>query len=246
MLVNETAKYRLPALVLLLVAAFSSCVSAQPASKAALSGADQRFGNLGDQLSPAQQAIAREALALVGRKDLKFADRSYSWDCSGTVLAAMWLAGLDLRKEYSAGSGNGVNRLDQISVRHGISYDLPLPEVGDIIFWDNTYDSNENKLWDDVLTHCGIVVGVDADGTIAYVHHDYRRGITVAYMNLIYPEERSKDTGIGLGTREINSPMRMNSDRYLNPSKWLSSHLFRSFGRFNYLLAESETLVSTR
>ena len=198
------------------------------------------------QILPSQKAIAESALSLVGKPNLKFANRSFPWDCSGTVLAALWVAGLDVRGEYGSFGGNGVNRLHEIARQHQIEYDLPLPEIGDIVFWDNTYDKNEDLKWNDELTHTGIIVDVKPDGTITYVHHDYRRGIVTAEMNLFLPDSRDATLLDGT-TRIINSPLRMNKDRYLNPDKWLSAQLFRSFGRFHVLLDELKpmTLVAT-
>lgn len=189
------------------------------------------------QMMPSQKAIADAALSLVGRQTLNFNDRHFVWDCSGTVLASLYIAGLDVRSEYGSYNGNGVTRLYEIARHHQIEYDLPLPEIGDIIFWDNTYDKNEDLKWNDLLTHTGIVVDVKADGTVTYVHHDYRRGIVTAEMNLLYSDNREA-TFIDGTKRVINSPLRMNKDRYLNPSKWLSGQLFRSFGRFHVLLDE--------
>jgi hypothetical protein len=93
---------------------------------------------------------------------------------------------------------------------------LPLP--GDLVFWDNTYDRNGNGRWDDDLTHAGIVVSVDDDGTIHYVHHNYRRGIVVEQMNLRAPDDTTR-----------NSAMRMRGSPDGN-GLWLSSHLFRDAG----------------
>lgn len=46
---------------------------------------------------------------------------------------------------------------------------------------------NEDGRWNDELTHAGVVVGVDRDGTITHVHHNYRRGVVTARMNLRAP-----------------------------------------------------------
>ncbi len=183
----------------------------------------------------AQKAFAVAAIGLIGKPDLNLDGKSFPWDCSGVVMAAMYQAGLDVSEEYGSYEGNGVNRLHEIAVHHQVEYDLPLPEIGDLIFWDNTWDKNEDLSWNDPLTHVGIVVDVQANGIIHYVHHDYKRGITQASMNLFFPENQ-----FGIlpdGTRvEINSPMRMSSQRYLNPGQWLSSQLFRGFGRLHQLL----------
>jgi hypothetical protein len=182
-----------------------------------------------------QKRIAAEALGLVGRPNLVFTGRSFPSDCSGTVMAALYNAGIDVTEEYGSFDGNGVRRLDRIAVSHGLDYDLPLPELGDVIYWDNTFDKNGDLQWNDELTHTGIVVGVNADGTISYVHYDYRRGIVVAYMNLLYPQSRYGILPDGTKV-EINSPLRMNSHRYLNLDQYLSSQLFRGFGRLHQLV----------
>jgi hypothetical protein len=217
----------------LLLAAWSALVPAGLGAQESHPAPDEPAWFRG--LSAGQKQIAEAALGLQGRGDLRLADRSFPWDCSGTALASLWNAGLDLTGEYGAAEGNGVSRLHEIVVRHDLEYDLPLPEIGDLVFWDNTYDRNGDKLWNDPLTHVGVVVGVDSNGTIDYLHHDYRRGIVIAHMNLFYP--MSQYGILPDGTRiEINSPLRMSSQRYLNPTRWLSSHLFRSFGRLHLLI----------
>lgn len=187
------------------------------------------------QALPSQKAIADSALSLVGRKNLRFEGRSFPWDCSGTVMASLWLAGVDLIAEYQSYPGNGVARLHEIAVRRGLAYDLPLPEIGDIVFWDDTYDKNDDGKWNDPLTHAGIVVAVDPDGTVTYVHHDYRRGIVTARMNLFLPGVRNSPED---GEKQINSPLRMTRDRYIRPSQYLSGQLFAGFGRFHVILDE--------
>ena len=44
-------------------------------------------------------------------------------------------------------------------------------------------------------------------------------------MNLLDPETHMTEDGV-----IVNSAMRMRSHRYLNPSQWLASHLFRILG----------------
>jgi len=73
------------------------------------------------------------------------------------------------------------------------------------------------------LTHVGMVVAVSDEGTISYVHHNYRRGIVLARMNLMKPDTVTE------GDRELNSAMRMR-DGNVYP-RWLSSHLYRELGK---------------
>jgi len=183
-----------------------------------------------DALQPMQKELALEALGLVGRKNLNIDGKWFTYDCSGTVMAAMYLSGLNVLNPFKNADGTGVERLWQMGREANVLYDLPLPQVGDLIFWDNTWDADHNKKWDDQLTHVGLVVWVWPDGTVEYVHEDYARGITIARMNLFVPA--TQWAVADNGTRvELNSPLRMRSQEYLNPGVTLSSQLFRGFGR---------------
>jgi hypothetical protein len=93
-----------------------------------------------------------------------------------------------------------------------------------VIFWDNTYDRNGDGAWNDSLTHAGVVIRTYADGSVDYVHHNYRDGIVIARMSLASPDLHQS------GALLVNSPMRMKSHRHMNPSQWLASHLYRSAG----------------
>ena len=178
-----------------------------------------------ENVTALQEAVADSARSLVGRRRLSVEGRRYNFDCSGTILAAYHQAGVDLYPEFQRHSGNGVRRLYAIAETYPVAGAAAIAP-GDLIFWDNTYDRNNNGAWDDPLTHAGIVVSVDPDGTISYVHHNYRRGIVVEQMNLAEPHNL-----------ENNSPMRMRGEPN-SRGRWLSSHLFRSGGRPYMLLVE--------
>ncbi|TVR67241.1 MAG: hypothetical protein EA427_14380 [Spirochaetaceae bacterium] len=167
-------------------------------------------------LAPDEQgrSIAQAALALAEAEHrgrvIRLGNRRYPLDCSGTILAIHYAAGIDLLPAFSAETGNGVARLWKMGTETS-------PRKGDVVFWDNTYDRNRNGLWDDKLTHAGVIVDIDANGTISYVHHHYRLGIIVEQMNLERPEDRN-----------LNSAMRMRGQT--DPEgrgRWLASHLYR-------------------
>jgi len=176
-----------------------------------------------------QKTFVLKALFLVGKKSLRFDSRYFPWDCSGTVLSALYLAGIDAQVPYSFASGNGVKRLYTLARGQTLLHNLPLPQLGDVIFWDNTYDYNGDKLWNDELTHVGVVVAVQANGDITYVHHDYTRGITLARMNLFTPAAGFRE-GEQSARVEVNSALRMKSQEYLRPGVKYSGQLFHSFG----------------
>jgi hypothetical protein len=78
-----------------------------------------------------------------------------------------------------------------------------------------------------------MVIQSSRDGSIEYVHLNYRRGVVVEHMNLTAPEVyRAGDSASG---RVVNSPMRMRNPSRQRPARWLSSHLYRRFGK-GYLM----------
>ena len=147
-------------------------------------------------------------------------DRTYSLDCSGALLAIYYRSGIDLEKCYAGYEGNGVKRLYSSLRDNKLIFSPKEPKPGDIIFWDNTYDRNEDGKFNDYFTHAGMVVSVDKKGTITYVHHNYRQGLIYEKMNLKYPDNT-----------KLNSAMRMRGSPPAPAGQYLSSHLVRVLGR---------------
>jgi hypothetical protein len=54
--------------------------------------------------------------------------------------------------------------------KRGLIYSSLQPNVADLIFFDNTYDSNRNGILDDELTHIGVVTDTNK-GKINFVHN---------------------------------------------------------------------------
>jgi len=174
-------------------------------------------------LSEVQRRLLYGAEQVLGTQRLSVNGRNYPADCTGTIQAIYAFAGIDLRTPMADYSGNGVTRLNSFLKERELLYSTPLPSPGDLVFWDDTYDRNGDGLWNDPLTHVGMVVAVSDEGTISYVHHNYRRGIVLARMNLMKPDTVTE------GDRELNSAMRMR-DGNVYP-RWLSSHLYRELGK---------------
>ncbi len=186
----------------------------------------------GRKLLPVQERLLAGAEHFLGKSELVYGGRTYTYDCTGTILAIYAYAGIDLLSRFNHYSGNGVQRLYKIMSRHDLLTKTDFPQPGDIVFWDNTYDANGDGLWDDPLTHAGMVVGVTPSGEISYIHENYAKGIVIEKMNLIHPSIYTEAEGGA--TILINSPMRM---RGQPPGPdWLSGQLFRVFGK-GYLLA---------
>jgi hypothetical protein len=110
----------------------------------------------------------------------------------------------------------------------GALHDRPRPARGDLIFWDNTWDRNRDGVWNDPLTHVGMVTDVTADDTIEFVHFHYRRGVVTARMNLRHRNSTHITTGGQMVL--INSPMRMSGSGTPDNQRWLAGQLYRAFG----------------
>jgi len=188
-----------------------------------------------DQLAAAptadEQAVVASANALVGmapEAHVVVNGRGFVLDCIGTVSAIFWGMNVDVRKDFARYAGDGVSRLYQsLRARDVLHHDL-IPRPGDVIFWNDTWDANaDGRLDDDPLTHAGVVMAVDPDGTIHYVHEHVVKGVTVEVMNLQFPRDYYGPQG-----RIINNAMALNSgiSRQDNPAHWTSGDLWDSFG----------------
>ncbi len=179
-------------------------------------------------LTKVQVLLKEGADRMIGERQLVVRGKRFNYDCTGTVLAIYYHAGIDLAVRFGRYSGNGVNRLFRTLEDEQLIYTTELPVTGDLIFWDNTYDKNGDRAWNDPLTHVGMVTGVADDGTISYVHLNYSKGITVEYMNLLDTETNVRVVD---GRNVIlNSPMRMRGAQRTPRDRWLAGQLYRSFG----------------
>ncbi len=146
---------------------------------------------------------------------LDHAPEDFPDDCSGYVCAVYGRAGIPLR--------GGTRQLWEKAGDAGAIHRRKIPNIGDLVFFDNTHDRNENKKLDDELTHVAIVTAVDADGTIHMKHGGTSRGRTTLVMNLREPTVR-KD-----GDRTINDYLRARKRRDKAGTKYLASELWRAF-----------------
>ena len=192
---------------------------------------DPIYSNIPQELSGTQKLLVEQAYRIIGVEELFVNNRSFSMDCSGTVMAIYWYAGIDLAQAFPDYSGGGTERIYKYLRDKDLLYKTELPKPGDIIFWDNTFDKNKNGKLDDYLTHMGMVVSIDDGGNIEYIHENYRKGIILAKMNLYKPNEYYE---IVDGEKIIlNDPMRMRGSP--ESKAWLSSQLYTDFG-MGYLL----------
>ena len=175
------------------------------------------------------QAVARTAGDLVGARRLVVRGDTFRYDCSGFVAAAHAGARVEL--------GESSRGLYDLARDEGLLHRRRVPAVGDIAFFDNTYDRNRNRRRDDQLTHVAIVESVDQAGTITLVHKG-SRGVVRMEMNLKHPSERRDADG-----RELNDYLRSSSDKDGGPV--LSGQLWRAFASLWALEPDGVTVTTS-
>jgi len=155
-------------------------------------------------------------------------------DCSFFVRAAYWKATgkkIDLLKA-SLSSGAGSYKL-----RTGVQFQYAYfkkkkrytrrkPQIGDVIFFDNTYDKNRNRRRDDWLTHVGILTQKRKDGTFLFVHGNASRRIKRGYINIKHRSTYRRNGKI------LNTFMRRRYRWEGRKAKVMTGDLARGFGGF--------------
>ncbi|MEO0600285.1 MAG: CHAP domain-containing protein [Myxococcota bacterium] len=128
-----------------------------------------------------------ERVATVAAYTLDNWPRGFRNDCSGFVEATLSRVGIPLR--------GSTRMLWNAAKRFGWVHHRQFPRVGDLAFFDDTYDRNHNGRWDDELSHIAIVLDVDDDGTIVLAHAGTSAGRARFVMNLFAPHDRYDEDG---------------------------------------------------
>ena len=100
----------------------------------------------------------------------------------------------------------------------------PIPRVGDLIFFDDTHDRDENGLWDDDLTHIAVVIDVEPDGTARFAHGGTAVGRTTGTLNLLRPDDHVDENG-----KVINSYLREPQPFDDSDATYLAGELWAAF-----------------
>ncbi|MGC8765071.1 MAG: NlpC/P60 family protein [Brevinematia bacterium] len=170
--------------------------------------------------------ISRKSIGL--KKIPSVGGKNFTSDCIGFVRYVYYKAGVDLLKLYGYGRGGVSSVYDGMKKRNWI-YEGKIPALGDLIFFDNTYDVNRDRKWNDALTHIGIVTGYGKNNTIFFVHYA-SGGVKEDRINLFYPNThafRQKNGTLYV----INSHLRFNRGEGYSRKDYLASSFFRCFGR---------------
>ncbi len=153
---------------------------------------------------------------------LLFQGRTFRYDCSGFVSFVYAHLGYQMITP-SAGRLNGVARIYRYAKHVKAFHKRKIPRVGDVIFWDKTYDINRDKKLNDPWTHIAIVESIASDGTVTYIHNT-KKNIIRGHLNLFHPDKKRNRYG-----KVINSRLR----RCINKKdKCLSGQLWSGFGTF--------------
>lgn len=178
----------------------------------------------GETVAP-QQAVAQTAASLVGARMVEVNGRRIAYDCAGVTRAIYLKHGIDLYENTEeTRQANGVRLIYHHVRRHGRIHQGPVVRAGDLVFFDNTWDSNEDGAVNDPLTHVGVVERVEDDGTVLFISRV--AGAVERYrMNLAHPHVHQTDDG-----RILNDYLRRKKRRDTDRTPYLTGELFTAFG----------------
>ena len=174
--------------------------------------------------------IVEYALKFNGKNKLK-KNKKFRNDCSGFVRAVYDKFGINLFDTDNLKSGgkwySGTRVIYNFIKENGEIFKDKIPRKGDLIFFDNTNDRNKDGKVNDYFTHVAIVIKVDENQTVYYIHKS-SRGINIQKLNLKY-KNRLYISKNGKKIK-VNSFLRRKRKRDPKNTPYLSSQMFRAFG----------------
>lgn len=166
--------------------------------------------------SAAARKVAAAAEAFVGDRTIVVAGESFRYDCSGLVEAAHAAA-------HCPQAGSSA-MLHDLARAKGVFHRRKLPSPGDVAFFSDTYDRDNDGRLNDELTHSAVVTRVDPDGTLEMVHVS-SQGVVHLTMNLKRPHDQKDDAG-----RRLNDPLRAKKNSDPPATAYLAGELWVGFG----------------
>ena len=195
-------------------------IAAALQAAALVTGPASTTGRFWDELlTPTELArsIVKRSIQLVGARSL---GKSVPNDCSGFVRLAYLAGGIDLVNHGFLAGENAVTAIFRRALDVGtVHHQAPRP--GDLVFFRETYDRNRDGRRNDGMTHIGVVEGVDADGTVTFIHRG-GKGVARGRLNLSAPAKHQ----LGQGGPVLND--------YIRPAAkgsraYLAGELFAAF-----------------
>lgn len=114
-------------------------------------------------------------------------EKYFIFDCSGFVAAVYWSANIVVFDKQAVFGEGGVKTIYATLDKYNKLYKNGFAGKGDIVIFDRTTSSTAK------LTHTGIVINVDSNSTVTFVHSSVSKGLTVGYMNLKYSNENKRN-----------------------------------------------------
>lgn len=168
-----------------------------------------------------RQKIAFIAKQSLGKSKLKVGSTVFRSDCSGAVRGIFAKANIPLGGVIKSGRENDVKAIYRYAQKYGRIVQQN-PEVGDIVFFHNTYDRSRNGKMNDALTHIGIVEKID--GPVVHFIHHLGQSIIRSRMDLSRPA-LCFESG---SNKRINHILRKAQGKY---RAYTTAELFAGFGR---------------
>lgn len=180
------------------------------------------YTNVSEKELIMRKTVVENALLAQNTKEFIVNNKKYNYDCSGFVFYVYEKSGIKLRDYLNFSlSSNGVYILYNIGVTYfNINFEYGLP--GDIIIFDNTYDRNKNKKWDDEYTHVAIVIDYNTKEQIYTFAHIGSSKWKLDYMSLAKKNINKENNII------YNSYLRRN-DNNKDSIFYLAGNLFKTF-----------------
>ena len=226
---------------LFLAVFISGCATVSPSapksstSVAALTKQSQIQAETSLEKSKIQNSATEATQSKIGGFDLKektlldlmqkYIGKKDGGDCSGfvTLINRQFSLNLfdenELDKFYTARGLKSEAMFRLYESKNLISFENP--EVGDLIFFNNTTKSTKNNKKAKIITHVGIVSSVEKDGTVGFTHHAKGKN-AVDFMNLNDKNVRKN------GKKELNSFVATCKDK---SASCLASNRFAGFGK---------------
>ncbi len=237
MLVN----YKIKIYAMFLAAFMSGCANVSPSAPksnvpvAALTMQSQIQAATSLEKSKVQNSVVEVTQSKIGGFDVKekalldlmqkYIGKKDGGDCSGfvTLINRQFSLNLfdenELDKFYTARGLKSEAMFRLYESKNLISFENP--EVGDLIFFNNTTKSTKNNKKAKIITHVGIVSSVEKDGTVGFTHHAKGKN-AVDFMNLNDKNVRKN------GKKELNSFVATCKDK---SASCLASNRFAGFGK---------------
>jgi cell wall-associated NlpC family hydrolase len=164
------------------------------------------------------EQVALAAEYYLGKARLTYDGQAYRYDCSGLVEAIHARAGIPL-------TGNS-EAMYELAEAEGRLSRREEPALGDVAFYENSYDRNGDGRINDGVTHLAVVTAIDEDGTVTLVHKG-SAGVTHLYMNLRHPDQERDDAG-----KVLNSVLRRPDRRDPPGTARLTGELWVGYARY--------------